>query len=210
MYYIYQRVSCDKQSLIRQEGIIGEYCQANNIKVADENIFSDVITGKTIKRENYQKMKSLLQKDDILIIHSLDRLGRNWDLIKKEWEELTQKGIYIIVIDCPLINVLPDNKGQVSIDRRLIQEMMFTLLCYVSQKEVEKVSTRTRDAIRAKREADPNFKIGREKTYADDIRHQVIAHYNSGHTMQECAEKFGVSTSSVHRFVNESKKEKKK
>lgn len=205
MYYIYQRISTQSQSLIRQEGIMNEYCSQNNIEVPKENIFSDIITGKTIKRENYQKMKSLLQKDDILIIHSLDRLGRNWDLIKKEWEELTQKGIYIIVIDCPLINVLPDNKGQVSIDRRLIQEMMFTLLCYVSQKEVEKVSTRTRDAIKAKREADPNFKIGREKKYDDTIRHSIIAYYNQGHTMAECSAKFGVPAGSVHRIIKESR-----
>ena len=205
MYYIYQRISTQMQSLIRQEGIMNEYCTQNNIQVPKENIYSDVITGKTIKRDGYQKMKSILQKDDILIIHSLDRLGRNWDLIKKEWEELTNNGIYIIVIDCPLINVLPDNKGQVSIDRRLIQEMMFTLLCYVSQKEVEKVSTRTRDAIRAKREADPNFKIGREKKYDDTIRHSIISYYNEGHTMAECSAKFDVPAGSVHRIIKESR-----
>ena len=205
MYYIYQRISTQSQSLIRQEGIIGEYCLQNNISVPKENVFSDVITGKTIKRENYQKLKQLLQKDDILIIQSLDRLGRNWDLIKTEWEELTQKGIFIIVIDCPLINVLPDKNGQVSIDRRLIQEMMFTLLCYVSQKEVEKISTRTRDAIKAKREADPNFKIGCPRKHNGNKREQVVKYYKAGHKMQECADKFGVSVASVYRFVKESR-----
>ena len=205
MYYNYQRISTQSQSLIRQEGIINEYCKQNNIVVAEENIYSDVITGKTIKRENYQKMKQLLQKDDIVIIQSLDRLGRNWDLIKTEWEELTQKGIFIIVIDCPLINVLPDKNGQVSIDRRLIQEMMFTLLCYVSQKEVEKISSRTRDAIKAKREADPNFKIGCPRKHNSTIREQVVEYYNIGHTMQECADKFDVAVSSVYRFVKESR-----
>lgn len=209
MYYIYQRVSCDKQSLIRQQGNIDEYCKQNNIEVPEENVYSDIITGKTIKRENYQKMKAKIGKGDFLILLDLDRLGRNWDLIKTEWQELTDKGVNIIVINCPILNVMPDNNGQVSIDKRLIQSIMFELLCYLSQKEVEKVSIRTAEAIRAKRLADPNFKIGREKTYNDNIRHQVIAHYNSGHTMQECAEKFGVSTSSVHRFVNESKKENK-
>ena len=168
MYYIYQRVSCEKQSLIRQEGIISEYCKQNGIEVPKENVFSDVITGKTIKRENYQKLKSLLAKDDILIIQSLDRLGRNWDLIKAEWQELTKNGIYIIIIDCPLINVLPDKDGQVSIDRRLIQEMMFTLLCYVSQKEVEKISTRTRDALKAKKEM--GVALGRPRTHSDEFR----------------------------------------
>jgi DNA invertase Pin-like site-specific DNA recombinase len=51
-YYIYQRISTEKQSLIRQEGAIGDYCKQNNIVVSNENIFSDVITGKTIKREH--------------------------------------------------------------------------------------------------------------------------------------------------------------
>ena len=205
MYYIYQRISTQSQSLIRQEGIISEYCTQNSIEVPKENIFSDVITGKTIKRENYQAMKELLKKDDVLIIQSLDRLGRNWDLIKKEWQDLTKQGIYIIVIDCPLINVLPNNKGEVSIDRRLIQEMMFTLLCYVSQKEIEKVSTRTRDALRAKRLADPNFKIGRERTYSDSFRSSVVEFYKDGHTMAETGEKFGISSATVYRFVKEAK-----
>ena len=206
MYYIYQRISTEKQSLIRQEGIIGDYCKANNIEVNEQNIFSDIITGKTVKRDNYQKMKQVIAKDDILIIQSLDRLGRNWDLIKSEWEELTHKGVYIIVIDCPLINVLPDNNGAVSIDRRLIQEMMFTLLCYVSQKEVEKISSRTKDALKAKRESDPNFKIGRERTYSADFRSEVIAYYTAGNSMQKTAEKFDISVASVSRFVNDSKK----
>ena len=203
MYYIYQRISTKSQSLIRQEGIITEYCTQNNIEVDKDNIYSDVITGKIITREKYQQMKSRLKKDDVLIIQSLDRLGRNWDLIKKEWQDLTKQGVYIIVIDCPLINVLPDSKGEVSIDRRLIQEMMFTLLCYVSQKEVEKISTRTRDALRAKREADPNFKIGRERTYSDSFRSSVVEFYKDGHTMAETGEKFGISSATVYRFVKE-------
>lgn len=201
MYYIYQRISTQSQSLIRQEGIITEYCIQNNIEVQKENIFSDIITGKTIKRENYQAMKTLLKKDDVLIIQSLDRLGRNWDLIKKEWQDLTKQGIYIIVIDCPLINVLPDNKGEVSIDRRLIQEMMFTLLCYVSQKEVEKISSRTRDALRAKKES--GVVLGRKATYSDDFRQTVVNYYRQGHSMEKVGKKFGISSGTVYRFVKE-------
>lgn len=202
MYYIYQRVSTQHQSLIRQQGLLSEYCEKNNIVVPAENIFSDMITGKTIKREFYQQMKAKLKKDDILIVQSLDRLGRNWDLIKNEWQELTKMGVYIIVIDCPLINALPDKQGQVSIDRRLIQEMMFSLLCYVSQREVEKISERTRDAIRAKREADPNFKIGKPRVYDDEFRARVVAEYGGGKkSMGEVAEKFGIAKATVFKFV---------
>ena len=203
MYYIYQRISTQTQSLIRQEGIISEYCTQNKIEVPKENIFSDVITGKTIKRENYQSMKELLIKDDVLIIQSLDRLGRNWDLIKKEWEELTHKGVYIIVIDCPLINVMPDQNGQVSIDRRLIQEMMFTLLCYVSQKEVEKVSIRTRDALRAKRIADPNFRIGREKTIIPQETIQTIKQLYNKVSVSEIQRRVSLGRRIVDRIIRE-------
>lgn len=202
MYYIYQRVSCDKQSLIRQEGAIEEYCRQNNIIVPQENIFSDVITGKTIKRENYQIMKSKLQKNDVLIMLDLDRLGRKWDIIKNEWKDLTDKGVYIIIVNCPLINVLPDNNGEVSIDKRLIQEMMFTLLCYVSQREVEKVSSRTKEAIRARRELlGDKFKIGREKQFSPEVVSQVIALREQGLTYSQIQEITGVSQGSICRIL---------
>lgn len=200
-YFIYQRVSCDKQSLIRQEGAIGDYCKANNIEVPEENIYSDVITGKTIKRENYQEMKAKLVKGDILIMLDLDRLGRNWDLIKNEWKELTDKGVYIIIVNCPLINVLPDSNGGVSIDKRLIQEMMFTLLCYVSQKEVEKVSIRTKESLRAKREQ--GIVLGRPPVHTAEQRAEVRRMYGEGKRVSQIAEATGLARSTINRMIED-------
>lgn len=197
MYYIYQRVSTQSQSMIRQEGAISEYCKANNIEVPEENIFSDVITGKTIKRENYQQMKAKLQKEDVLIMLDLDRLGRNWDLIKKEWKELTDKGVYIIIVNCPLINVLPDNSGSISIDKRLIQEMMFTLLCYVSQKEVEKVSLRTREALAAKKQS--GVRLGRVPKLSDEQKSEIKS-LRGIKSCKELAEQYGVDVSTISRI----------
>ena len=197
MYYIYQRVSCDKQSLIRQEGAIGDYCKANNIEVPEENIFSDVITGKTIKRENYQKMKSKLQKGDMLLLLSVDRLGRNWEIIKKEWQELTDMGVYITVIDCPIINVMPDENGNISLDKRLIQSIMFELLCYLSQKEVERLSIRTREALKAKREQ--GVVLGRPCTISKEQREE-IKELRKSHTCREIAERYGADASTISRI----------
>ena len=204
MYYIYQRISTDKQSLIRQESAIDEYCKSNNIVVPKENIFSDIISGKIIKRENYQAMKNQLNKDDVLIMLDLDRLGRNWDLIKNEWKELTEKGVYIIIVNCPLINVLPDANGQVSIDKRLIQEMMFTLLCYVSQKEVEKISLRTKEALKAKREN--GTILGRPRVVEDDKISRIKELYSQGYRMQDIAVQYNISIASVSRIVNKGEK----
>ena len=197
MYYIYQRVSRETQSLIRQEGAIGDYCKANNIEVPEENIFSDVITGKTIKRENYQQMKAKLQKEDVLIMLDLDRLGRNWDLIKKEWKELTDKGVYIIIVNCPLINVMPDSNGTVSIDKRLIQEMMFTLLCYVSQREVEKISLRTRESLKAKR--DQGIRLGAKPKLSEEQKAEIKS-LKGIKSCKELGEMYGVNASTISRI----------
>lgn len=203
MYYIYKRISTEKQDLTRQDGAIADYCKANNIEVLPENIYSDIITGKTIKRENYQAMKERLQKDDVLIMLDLDRLGRNWDLIKAEWKDLTDKGVYITIVNCPLINVMPDGNGEISIDKRLIQSIMFELLCYLSQKEVEKVSARTKEALRAKREQ--GVVLGRPHTIDNDTRNMVISMHEQGKRGYKIAEELGISTGMVSNILKENK-----
>lgn len=201
-YFIYQRVSCDKQSLIRQEGAIGDYCKANNIEVPEENIYSDVITGKTIKRENYQEMKAKLVKGDTLILLDLDRLGRSWEIIKKEWQYLTEMGVYIIIVNCPIINVLPDEKGNVSIDKRLIQSIMFELLCYLSQKEVEKISLRTTEALRAIKEKGEK-KLGRPAIHTAEQRAEVRRMYGEGKRVSQIAEATGLARSTINRMIED-------
>lgn len=206
MYFIYQRISCDKQSLTRQEGAIDDYCKAHNIEVASENIYSDIITGKTIKRENYQAMKSKLQKDDILIMLDLDRLGRNWDLIKAEWKELTDRGVYILIVNCPLINVLPDDKGEISLDKRLIQSLMFELLCYLSQREVERISKRTIEGLKARKEA--GIRLGRPCKLSDGDRQTILSLSANGLQGYKIAEQLGISPATVSRIIKENKDEK--
>lgn len=198
MYYQYKRISTNQQSLVRQDVALENYCKENNITVPQENIYSDIITGKTTKRVNYQLMKSKLQKDDVLIMLDLDRLGRSWDIIKSEWEELTNKGVYIVIVNCPLINVMPNDKGEISVDKRLIQQMMFTLLCYLSQKEVEKISARTKEALAAKKEQ--GIELGRPKTIPEEIRHRVIALHGEM-SYRDIAEELGISIATVSRII---------
>ena len=197
-YYQYKRISTNHQSLVRQDVALENYCKENNIVVPEENIYSDIITGKTTKRVNYQIMKSKLQKDDVLILLDLDRLGRTWDIIKSEWEELTNMGVYIIIVNCPLINVMPDSKGEISVDKRLIQQMMFTLLCYLSQKEVEKISMRTKEALKAKKEQ--GVELGRPKTISDEIRQKVIS-LKGTMNYRDIADEVGVSIATVSRII---------
>ena len=196
-YFIYQRVSTEKQTVERQESAIGEYCKENNIIVPTENIYSDVITGKTIKRKNYQAMKERITKGDVLILLDLDRLGRSWDIIKEEWTDLTERiGAYIVIVNCPMINALPDKNGTISTDRRLIQTVMFELLCYMSQREVEKISQRTKEGLQAKREQ--GVKLGRPATYTTEDNNKILELAAKGLSQRAIAKELNISLGKVN------------
>ena len=147
-YYAYMRVSTTKQDISRQEQALKEYEKEHNIIISKENIFTDYYTGKTFDRENYKKLVSCMNKGDYLIVKEVDRLGRNWDLIKQEWTRLQDLGVKIIIID------LPNEKGaleELGLAGRLIKEQMLTLMCYSAQLERDKISQRTKEALAEKK-----------------------------------------------------------
>ena len=90
--FFYARVSSKDQSLERQIIV------AQKLGISKEYIFVEKASGKDFKRPEYQLMKRILREEDILYIKSLDRLGRNKQMILDEWKELTQtKKVYIVV-----------------------------------------------------------------------------------------------------------------
>ena len=105
MYFSYQRVSSKEQNLARQEEALEKWCIENNVNVKECVVFSDKQSGKDFERKNYQEMLSQLKQGDILIIKSIDRLGRNYDLIIEEWTRITKTlKADIVVIDMPLLD----------------------------------------------------------------------------------------------------------
>ena len=100
-----------------------------------EKIYMDKKSGKDFNRPEYQKMIASLQKGDILVIHSIDRLGRNYEEIIAEWRRITKEiEADIIVQDMPLLNTT-QNKD---LTGTLIADIVLQLLSYVAQREREK------------------------------------------------------------------------
>ncbi|WP_242317210.1 recombinase family protein, partial [Bacillus cereus group sp. BfR-BA-01489] len=86
------RVSSKDQSIERQ------LTTAAKISIPEECIFIERTSGKDFKRPEYQLMKCMLRSGDVLYIQSLDRLGRNKQMILDEWQELIkEKKIDIVV-----------------------------------------------------------------------------------------------------------------
>ena len=131
--YAYCRVSTEQQNLDRQEDAIKKYVEENNLEIT--NLYCDKISGKTFERDNYIAMKEVTEKDDVIIIKELDRFGRSMEAIKKEWQYFMEKGVRIIVIDMPLIS--SDITGKKTLDMQFISNLVFEVLCYSAEKEIE-------------------------------------------------------------------------
>lgn len=110
----YVRVSSKDQNEERQ------MIALHSFGVEDKNIFVDKQSGKDFVRPEYLRMVSLFQKGDLLIIKSIDRLGRNYNEILEQWRILTkEKEIDIVVLDMPLLDTRK-NRDLTNMQDRLV------------------------------------------------------------------------------------------
>lgn len=135
----YIRVSSRTQNEARQRDALLK----EGILVRD--IFIDKQSGKDFSRPAYQQMIQSLQQGDEVVILDLDRLGRNYSEMAKEWNYITEeKECDIRVINYPLLSTAQEEK---SLDKRFIAKLTFEILSYVAEKEREEIKRRQREGI---------------------------------------------------------------
>jgi len=138
--YIYARVSSIDQNENRQLDAMAK------LNVPHKNIFVDKQSGKDFLRPAWIKMTDKLQEGDLLYVHSIDRLGRDYDDIIKWWRILTKdKGVDIIVLDMPLLNT----KIHKDLLGTLIADLVLSLLSYVANAERINIRKRQQEGIKS-------------------------------------------------------------
>lgn len=120
----YIRVSSSDQNVDRQ------YEQIKNLGIEEKHIYIDRASGKDFERIGYQYMKRVLEQDDILYIHSLDRFGRNYEDIIREWNEITKNiGADIKVLDMELLDTTKDK----DLLGNFISDLVLQVLLFVAR-----------------------------------------------------------------------------
>ncbi|MFM1515233.1 recombinase family protein [Helcococcus ovis] len=140
MKYGYIRVSTKEQNIDRQlSAILKEGIQLNKIYI-------DKASGKDFNRKKYKTLIKKLKKGDELYIKSIDRLGRNYDEIIKEWNTITkEKNADIVVLDFPLL----DTRTKVNdLTGKFIADIVLQILSYVAQVERENTHQRQMEGIK--------------------------------------------------------------
>ena len=144
----YARVSSISQKEDRQLDELLKY------GVEEQHIFVDKQSGKDFNRIAYIKMYKTLKKGDLLVIKSLDRLGRNYTEIQEEWHKITKKrGADIVVLDMPLLNTT-QSKDLIG---TLISDLVLQLLSFVSENERNNILQRQKEGIAAARKRGVKF-----------------------------------------------------
>ena len=153
MKYGYVRVSTKEQNIDRQ--LVEMYAQGLN----DKTIFIDKQSGKDFERDKYQKLKGKLKSGDLLIIKSIDRLGRNYDMIIDEWRTLVNDmNVDIQVLDMPLLDTRTEGKNLVG---KFISDIVLQILSFVAENERENIKKRQAEGIRIAKEKGKH--LGRPK-----------------------------------------------
>lgn len=139
MNYGYARVSAIDQNLNRQIDALMQF------GIRPTEIFTDKKSGKDFQRESYVQMKGVLAEGDLLVIHSIDRLGRDYEMIIEEWADITRRiGADILVLDMPILDTRYNKEN---LTGKLISDIVLQLLSYVAQRERENIRTRQREGI---------------------------------------------------------------
>lgn len=141
-----------------------------------------------------------LKKGDLLVIKSIDRLGRNYAEILEQWQKITRKiGADIEVLDMPLLNT---RTGHDNLTGVFISDLVLQILAYVAETERSFIQSRQSEGIAAARAKGVQF--GRRRK---DLPEKFGPYYRlwaqGKISVRQAAEELGMSTSTFYRRCRE-------
>lgn len=215
--YGYVRVSTKKQDLTRQVMAIYEYAEKNNLKV--DKIFEDKETGLNFNRKGYNELVDrTITEDDIIIVHSIDRLGRNKKELETEIKHITEtRKTTLIVITAPFLtkglNVKttdPMSKLMYELTRNLFFEFLTTIAQFEIEQKKERVKTGI-DNMEIKNGKKWSRKTGnytgRPNIFEKIDKKKLIEYIKKGYKNKEIIELMKLKESTFYKIKNILKQE---
>lgn len=187
----YARVSSKEQNVERQLVAFKEY------GIEERDIYIDKQSGKDFNREQYNTLKHILRENDLLVIKSIDRLGRNYEMIVNEWKDITKNiKVDIVVIDMPLL----DTRKNKDLLGTFISDLVLQILGYVAEQERTFIKQRQKEGISVAK--NNGVKFGRPKIEKplnfDDV---VLKWKNNEIKTKEAMELLGLKRNTFYNML---------
>lgn len=195
--YAYGRVSAKDQNLERQLSAFYEFGIEKN------RIFSDKKSGKDFERKEYKRLLKKLKSGDLLVIKSIDRLGRNYDQIIAEWAHITNTiGADILVLDMPLLDTRTKAETLVG---KFISDIVLQVLSFVAENERANIRERQADGIRLAKQN--GVKFGRRPTeYSDEFLSVACGYIEKRITSETAMRLLGLKKNNFYYHIYRIKK----
>ena len=190
----YARVSSKEQNVERQLVAFKEY------GIDERDIYIDKQSGKDFNREQYNILKHILRENDLLVIKSIDRLGRNYEMIVNEWKDITKNiKADIVIIDMPLL----DTRKNKDLLGTFISDLVLQVLGYVAEQERTFIKQRQKEGISVAK--NNGVKFGRPKIEKplnfDDV---VLKWKNNEIKSKEAMELLGLKPNTFYNLIKSS------
>lgn len=199
--YAYARVSSTEQNLDRQLEALRPYVKD------DRYIFCDKASGKNFERKAYLSLVGtehtlpILHEGDCVVILSIDRLGRDYQQIKEQWQYITTVlKADIQVLDMPLLNTRIS--GESNLDGKFISDLVLQILSWLAQKERESILKRQRQGIDCA--LAKGVKFGRPNIKRPDNWTEVFLDWKTGKiTAVEAMRRTGLTKGTFYKMAKQ-------
>ncbi|MCD8372230.1 MAG: recombinase family protein [Clostridia bacterium] len=197
--YGYARVSSRDQNLARQIAAFSDF------GIPKRNIYCDKESGKDFERKNYLRLVARLKNGDLLVIKSIDRLGRNYSMILQEWTRITKKiRADIVVLDMPLLDT---REREDSLVGKFIADIVLQVLSFVAENERANIKARQAEGIALAKENGVVFGRPR-KEVSEEFKIAAESYIQKKMTMPEALAFTGMSRSNFYYHLKRYKEEK--
>ena len=190
--YGYIRVSTKEQHEDRQRIAL------DGFGVPRKNIFVDKMSGKDFERPAWKRLMEVLRPDDLLVLKSVDRLGRNYSEMIDEWRIITrEKEADIYVIDMPVL----DTRGRRDLMGTLVADIILVVMSFFAQAERESNHQRQAEGIAAARLRGVKFGRPAKKPPADFEK--ILGDWEKGLISARCAARtLGVACNTFRKWAD--------
>lgn len=194
--YGYIRVSTREQNIERQMVSLYE------AEVDNKNIFIDKQSGKDFQRPAYEKMMRHIREGDLIIIKSIDRLGRNYHDIMEQWRIITkEKKADIRIQDMPLL----DTTKTRDLLGTFISDVVLQLLSFVAENERDNIRQRQAEGIAAAKAK--GVKFGKPTIPLPDNFSELYQEWQESRiTLKEFADICNMGRSTLYKHIGEYRK----
>ena len=186
--YGYARVSTPEQNMDRQIKALEEF------GVPVKNIYKEKETGRDFERPAYKRLMRKLRGEDVLVVKSIDRLGRNYAEILEQWRVITKvKGAAIVVLDMPIL----DTRKEKDLIGTLVADLVLQIMSYFAQVERDFIKQRQAEGIAAAKAR--GVKFGRPRIPIPENFAEMKAKWQAGKiSSRQAGKELGVS---YHTFL---------